>query len=407
MIKITSKGEKAKTTVLAVDPKSYAGSVRYGPDMQILISGGGIAGLTLAALLERRGFSPKIIEKQPSYEPRGHMLTLWPSASNVLKGLGFFSSVIERATPFNGYQVFDAKNRPVHAYTTEALTQKHGPTYTIYRPDLVDILRTSLQVTDIRMATTIKSITQTNDAAKVLLSNNEEEVYDLVVGCEGTDDRLKKLIFGKNPQNLVPASTWGFWADPSLIQSGNIIEYWGDGKVLRLFPSKERLFAFVCLGAPLTHEGDIQSIIKNVFKDFSGYVPAVLESMQGLEPIDYRDFEHMNLEDWYKGRALILRETGRAAFAAGGLGASLALESVSVLAGELGRTDSRYIDRALSNYISRRSHRVQSIQRLSRHYGRLTRMSPILKTSFRDRATQLFFKDPFTKFWDAVLSEPL
>ena len=39
--------------------------VRYGPDMKILIVGGGVAGLTLSALLLKRGFKPKLVERAP------------------------------------------------------------------------------------------------------------------------------------------------------------------------------------------------------------------------------------------------------------------------------------------------------------------------------------------------------
>ena len=60
--------------------------VRYGPDMKILIIGGGVAGLTLAGLLQRRGFSPRLVERAPQYGKVGYVIVIWPSGSRVLIG---------------------------------------------------------------------------------------------------------------------------------------------------------------------------------------------------------------------------------------------------------------------------------------------------------------------------------
>jgi len=403
--------EKAKTTLLNVDPVAYQEPVRYGPDMSVLIAGGGISGLTLAALLERRGFKPTIVEYHPDYTPSGHNLTLWPSASNVFKGVGLYSQIEARSTRLEHYRVFDKQGRPLHDYETKSLEDAFGPIFSIYRPDLVDILRNSLKTTEFRMGTDIERFDQANDSVNVHFSDKSSERFDLVLGCEGVRSPLRKLLFGKARTCQVPMHTWGFWADPKSITSSGIQEYWSRGCLLGLYPSPERLFCFVGLRAGLLPEDikgrEAEAAIRNLFGCFSGDVPSVLNSMKDVKSIRYGDFEHLDMDQWYRGRVLLLGEVGHAALTAGGMGASLALESVSVLAGELGRTDSRFIDTALSHFVKRRTNRLQSIQQLARHYGCLTRMDPSLKLSLRDQAARLFIKNPFESFWSSVLSAPL
>ncbi|MCY3985910.1 MAG: NAD(P)-binding protein, partial [Candidatus Dadabacteria bacterium] len=58
---------------------SSSSGIRYGPEMRILIVGGGIAGLTLCALLEQRGFSPTVVERAHKYGNVGYVIVLWPS----------------------------------------------------------------------------------------------------------------------------------------------------------------------------------------------------------------------------------------------------------------------------------------------------------------------------------------
>lgn len=403
--------EKAKTTLLSVDPKTYQEPVRYGPDMRVLIAGGGISGLTLAALLERRGFRPTIVEYHPDYTPSGHNLTLWPSASNVFKGLGLYPQIAERSTHVEYYRVFDKHGRTLHNYDTQSLENTFGPVFSIYRPDLIDILRRSLKATVFRMGTDIDSIDQENDWVEVHFSDDTSDRFDLVLGCEGMRSPLRRLLFGKARSPVVPMHTWGFWADANVGESHSIQEYWSRGCLLGLYPSPDRLFCFVGLRTGLLPEDikgpEAEAAIRELFGDFEGNVPEVLRSMHDVKSIRYGDFEHLDLEQWYRGRVLLLGEVGRAALTAGGMGASLALESVSVLAGELGRTDSRYLDASLSHFVRRRANRLQSIQQLAHHYGCLTRMDPSLKLSLKDQAARFFIKNPFESFWNAVLSSPL
>ena len=72
--------------------------IRYGPDMKILIIGGGVAGLTLAGLLQRRGFCPKVVERAPAFGKVGYVIVIWPSGSRVLKGLGVYEKLLEEGS---------------------------------------------------------------------------------------------------------------------------------------------------------------------------------------------------------------------------------------------------------------------------------------------------------------------
>ena len=80
---------------------SSSSGIRYGPEMGILIVGGGIAGLTLCSLLEQRSFSPTIVERAHKYGNVGYVIVLWPSESRILKGLGPEPFEIYRKILFN------------------------------------------------------------------------------------------------------------------------------------------------------------------------------------------------------------------------------------------------------------------------------------------------------------------
>jgi 2-polyprenyl-6-methoxyphenol hydroxylase-like FAD-dependent oxidoreductase len=53
----------------------------------ILIVGGGIAGLTLAVALERQGFSAELVERSPDWRAVGAGLLVQANGMRVLRGL--------------------------------------------------------------------------------------------------------------------------------------------------------------------------------------------------------------------------------------------------------------------------------------------------------------------------------
>jgi len=75
--------------------------------MRILIVGGGIAGLTLAALLNGRDHEVLVVEKTKQYIDRGYVIALWPAGSRILKGPGLYSKFELASQPLRKYVVKD------------------------------------------------------------------------------------------------------------------------------------------------------------------------------------------------------------------------------------------------------------------------------------------------------------
>src|SRR5574340_572853 len=80
----------------------------------ILISGAGISGLTLAYWLKKRGFSPTVIEKRPNLNSRGYMIDFFGSGYDVAERMGITDQLQEktRQYPMTQLEFVDRNGKP-------------------------------------------------------------------------------------------------------------------------------------------------------------------------------------------------------------------------------------------------------------------------------------------------------
>ena len=384
--------------------------VRYGPDMKILIIGGGVAGLTLAGLLQRRGFNPKLVERAPKYGKVGYVIVIWPSGSRVLKGLGVYEKLLEEGCQFTSYYVSNYKGEVIKTYSIDPVAEKYGPIISIYRPELIDTLIEAVDPEILQMNTTVEKIEQGADEAEVHFSNGKSEKYDLVIGCDGVRSRTRSQIFGDIPLSYSGMSGWGFWVDPNLSKPDGIVEYWGKGKFIGVWPTKGRLSVFTSVKMPENSEDPLRTRIERIkecFKDFGGVVPKMLDQLNDPNEIYYDTYNDLKLDNWSKGRVVLVGDSAHAILPNAGAGVSMAMESAAVIAEELCRADSKYIDHALKQYEIRRKPRVNKIQSQSRMMGKLVYSNSSVLSTVRDYVLKVYSKDLVYRYWDNVLKDPI
>ncbi|MGH7885078.1 MAG: FAD-dependent monooxygenase [Thermodesulfobacteriota bacterium] len=385
-------------------------NIRYGPEMKVLIVGGGIAGLTLAGLLQQRGFTPKVVEQASEYGKVGYVIVIWPSGSRVLKGLGLYEQLKKAGCHFTKYNVYDYKGNIINSYTIEKVIKKYGPIISIYRPELINILRKAIDPNLIKMNTTISSIKETDDCVEVEYDDGLAEKFDIVIGCDGIKSKTRSHIFGEQPLTYSGMSGWGFWVDPQFSESDGIVEYWGKGKFFGMWPTKGKLAVFSSVRVEKnTYKNNHSKIddIKNAFKGFGGVVPKILNQLNDPDEIYQDNYNDLRINSWSKGRVVLVGDAAHAVLPNAGAGVSMAMESAAVLAEELCRTDSKYFTHSFTQYETRRRSRVGKVQDQSRIMGKLIYANSHILSSLRDRLMKLYSSGLLYKYWDKILKDPL
>lgn len=392
------------------DIKSVSPNIRYGPNMRVLIVGGGIAGLTLAGLLQQRGFKPTVVERAPEYGQVGYVIVIWPSGSRVLKGLGLYERLKSAGKAFTRYNVFDYKGNIIKTYTIEQVSKKYGPIISIYRPELIDILRKAVDPELIKMNTTVKSISETDETAIVEFDDGTFENFDVVIGCDGIRSKTRKHLFGDIPLNYSGMSGWGFWVDPEFSTTDGIVEYWGKGKFMGMWPTKGRLAVFSSVRVKKNRYNNSESKIRDIqkaFGNFGGVVPEVLKQLNDPDEIYHDNYNDLRIESWSKGRVVLVGDSAHAILPNAGAGVSMAMESAAVLAEELCRTDSKYYSHAFRQYEARRRSRVGKVQDQSRIMGKLIYAKSDILSTIRDQIMRMYSSKLLFQYWDNMLKDPL
>ncbi len=379
--------------------------------MRILIVGAGIGGMTLAALLKQRGYHPTLIERAPDFEHAGYMLGLWPLGYRVLHGLGLYEQFAAETLECRHYEVRDNHGELVKHWSMAPISDRFGPNLSCTRPQLIKLLHSAIDDLDLRFNTTLDTLYDDGETATVAFSDGRTETFDLVVGADGIHSKVRQMIFGDQPYYHTNWGGWVWWVGLDQVPQETFIEHWGAGRFFGIYPTTQG--AGVYAGAPVTDDfsqpgpGRNQRI-RDRFAGMGELVETCLESL----PDDNSDLFFWKLSDvrakeWTRGRVVLLGDAAAGFLPTAGIGASMAMESAAVLADELSRTNTQFLEHALALYVKRRQHRVESTQNDSRHLAKMMFIKSATVSHIRDVATKFYSLEQLAGSISKAFDEPI
>ena len=379
--------------------------------MRILIVGAGVAGMTLAALLDRRGVATRLIERAPSFDHAGYMLGLWPLGYRVLHGLSLYERFVAESIVGRDYEVRDNHGELVKRWSMQPIAERFGPALSCTRPQLVKLLQAGLGCAEIQFGTSLRSLEQRAGGVEVEFTDGTRNEFDLVVGADGLHSQVRSLVLGEQSQFHTGWGGWVWWADLASAPRETFVEHWGAGRFVGAYPTRDGLGIFA--GAPLGDGFEQQGPGRRerLRRRFSG-MGELVEPWLAAFPDDEAELFFWKLSDvrsaeWVRGRVVLLGDAAAGFLPTAGIGASMAMESAAVLADELSRTDARFLDQALALYVSRRRKRVERIQDDSRRLAQMMFVKSATVAHMRNLATKLYSLEQLAGSIAKALNEPI
>ncbi len=342
---------------------------------RVLIVGGGIAGLSLATGLRRLGLAPTIVEQAPSFGAVGAGILLSVNAMAMLGRLGLADAARDAGRVMALGELTDVRGRCMSRLNFGQLAPEFGPTVTIHRAALHEVLLSGCRDLPLRAGTTVEKLVDRGDAVEVKLSDGSTSEFDQVIGADGIRSRTRAQIFGDTEPLYSGYTCWRLVVDcpPGL---DHMQEMWGRGKRFGLVPlAGDRVYCFTCLNAPRAtpdpSDGRVERF-RSTFSEFGGFTKAVLEQISQPEQLIHNDLEEMPKHPWFKGRVLLIGDAAHAATPNMGQGAAMALGDAAVLC-EMLEGDAPWAE-VLPAFVARREQRARFIVDQSRRIGRTAQL---------------------------------
>lgn len=300
-----------------------------GRTSRVLIVGAGIAGLTLANALNRKGIRPVVVEVSPTLRPPGLGLSLQPNGVRALDHIGLGNDVVAGGRVGRQMVTTNAAEEPLRKMDLTTA----GTTVGLHRDALIGPLTRSLDA-DLRLATTLTHVETSRAKASVSLSDGSTADFDLVVGADGLRSALRERLF---PDAVVEYRSHRAWRtivarhddDP-----GDAMLRWSAGVAFGTFPvSDDVLYVFVLEHGPddEASASDHAKHIQRIARQFGKTAQSAASRVGASTPSIYTPVYQVRLERWARGPVVLIGDAAHAIVPMLAQGAALAIEDAVLL----------------------------------------------------------------------------
>ncbi len=346
--------------------------------MKILISGGGIAGLTLAYWLYHYGHEPVVIEQANGLRRDGYGIDFYSTGYDVAERMGIIERLRARQIKAHYLAYVDEAGTPVARISLDTLRREafNGTYMALMHATLEEELYTAVRFdVDIRFNTSIQHIDQTSDTVTATFDNGTQESYDFLVGADGIHSNVRSLVCGPEqdfahylgyytaacivPAHYGPIDGWQNYAEP--------------GRQIGVYPTDTpgdlaTLFIFSAPDDGYVPHSQRLAKLQDVYQGMGWITPQVLADMNDQQNIFMDTVTQIHMPYWSAHRVVLLGDACGCMTLVSGQGVSMAMGGAYILAEEL--RDQRDMHRAFLNYEHRMRPEVEKRQHKAHDFAK-------------------------------------
>ncbi|MFE0028041.1 FAD-dependent monooxygenase [Amycolatopsis sp. NPDC059021] len=348
----------------------------------VLVSGAGVAGITLAYWLGRYGFDVTVVERAGALRRGGQAIDIRGAALDVAERMGVLDDARAAATDITDMSYVDASGKRI-AWMDGAFGAFDPLDVEILRGDLLALLceRAGAHA-EFVFDDAVTALTETADGVDVTFARSAPRTFDMVIGADGLHSPVRGLVFGEESDVLhdlgVVISTftvpdrWGLdrtqrtFVEPGRVATVSDTRVAGEARAILMFPAHGRAYDY----------RDVESqyaLLSEVYEGAAWDVPFLLEQARRAPDFYLDACAQVRLDRWSAGRVALVGDAACAGSPLSGQGTSVALVGAYVLAGELAAADG---DHRVA--FSRYEERLREFARLNNKFalGMAKRVAP-------------------------------
>ena len=312
----------------------------------MLISGGGLGGLTTALALGQRGHAVCVLEQAPQFGAIGYGIQLGPNVLSAFDRLGLSQAVTAAAHHPPAILMLDARDGSeiVRISTGAEFRGRFGHPYlVIHRIDLHDILLSACRATpsiELISDARVSEVVESNDGVVALTADGRSVHGSGLVGADGLNSDIRAML---HPEDRPRPS--GYVAHRTIVPTEKVpggifrrevILWGGPGFHIVCYPLRqERFYNVVAVFRSATYaERRDHAAYKAELQETYKAAHPIMQTLLGLMDVERRwpISDRDPIRHWGRGRVTLLGDAAHATLQSLAQGAGMAIEDGVCLA---------------------------------------------------------------------------
>ncbi|KAG5980438.1 hypothetical protein E4U55_004026 [Claviceps digitariae] len=328
--------------------------------LRVLISGGGIAGPSLAFWLTRLGHACTIVERSSQLRASGQQIDLREQGVEAADRMGLLDDLRKIAVDEAGLQFVDTKGKAFAVLPkVEAQPgqdkgkQSFSSEFEIMRGDMCQLLyEKTCHSTEYMFGKYVTEFQNHEDGVSVTFSDGDKAEYDMLVAADGQSSRIRRMILKDEDPSVDYSRDMGVYLcyftiprQPSDTNMASVHITTGQRILCTRFHSETQGQGYL---GTMAHADQMKKVLgqdaeaqkalfADLFRDAGWQSERLLKNM--LESHDFyaQSMVQIRSKIWSKGRVVFLGDAGYGPTPLTGMGTSLALIGAHILAGEIAK----------------------------------------------------------------------
>ena len=299
---------------------------------EVIIVGGGIGGLALAAALHKQGKEVRVLEAAPKLEPIGAGILLAHNAQAALAHLGVLEEIAPRGHALEQGRGYAHTGK---ALSTYGVAEGRRPWLSIHRGQLQQGLLAQANQERVTLHAAVTAVNMADNGVELLTQAGDQFTAQRVIAFDGIHSAVRQAVAPTIATRYAGYTCWrGVARGYRVPNPTEFSESTGRGTRFGIVPlGKEETYWFACANAPRksARHGAMGAadLLHEYFGDFHAPVPALL---QHTDQVYWGDIEDIPPpEKLHYGSVILAGDAGHATTPNLGQGAGMALEDAAVL----------------------------------------------------------------------------
>ncbi|QBD75600.1 hypothetical protein EPA93_06110 [Ktedonosporobacter rubrisoli] len=309
--------------------------------MRVLISGGGVAGLTLAYWLHQYTIQAVVIEQSDRLRGGGYGIDFYGTGYEVAERMGIIERLRSQRAPFESFDYVNKSGKPIASLTAELMQKVASGKYIgLMHWILEEVLYETLaDQVEVRFGRSLTHVEQRSADVVVTYNDGTSEPFDLLIGADGVHSNTRALVFGAEEQYR---HFLGYdFASYHLADRYGLGQRWvmcvEPGRLAATYCSNQEgqlitFFMYQTTEWEHTPRAERLSRLRQVFAGMGWVTPRLLADAPEPEEIFMDKVVQIHMPSWHQGRVALVGDACDCPTFASGQGSSLAMGGAYLLA---------------------------------------------------------------------------